>query len=110
MKTRGLTIKIRAKKPKNVGNCESSAIQIQSRSTPTYPVYVPAGAAPTPCPDCNLACEACVLADYGQPFRNPVREGLPTIRELSREAGFQAFTSTGQLSVMNRITAFHLLP
>src|SRR5437867_3223310 len=25
MKTRGLTIKIRTKKPKNVGNCESSA-------------------------------------------------------------------------------------
>jgi site-specific recombinase XerD len=36
--------------------------------------------------------------------------GRVAIRELSREAGFQAFTSTGQLSVMNRITAFHLLP
>src|SRR5258707_15434105 len=39
----------------------SIAIQIQSPSTPTYPVYVWTGAAPTPCPDCNLACKACVL-------------------------------------------------
>ncbi len=58
---------------------------MQSPSTPTDPVYVRTGSAPTPRPDCNLPCKACVLG------------GLPANRRLTHDGTPGTWQAAGGL-------------